>query len=289
MLFRMLRNVFSGGSPVPAPKTPRRADVADCLPPLTHPDQDAIPTFHTPFYWSLNIPQLEFAAKVDQLKPDVAPGFHSADNFITWGRNLSALSDQAFVRAWDTNVESNADRAIMWRRYVLACAAYHCVQLDGDFVECGAYSGVGMKTVMDYLGGTDFPRTFWGYDRFVHDASMANHAMNEHGPQLEARVRAKFADYPQVRIVSGSIPDTFQGQSPERIAYLHIDLNQAEAEIASLDHLFDRIVPGGILILDDYEWAGPYRSQKLAEDRWFEARRYRVMPLPTGQGLVIKR
>ena len=49
------------------------------------------------------------------------------------------------------------------------------------------------------------------------------------------------------------------------------------------------MVPGGILILDDYEWSGYYRQQKLAEDQWFEARRYRVMPLPTGQGLVIKR
>jgi O-methyltransferase len=53
--------------------------------------------------------------------------------------------------------------------------------------------------------------------------------------------------------------------------------------------LFDRIVPGGMLILDDYEWAGVYRIQKILEDRWFEAREYRVFPLPTGQGLVLKR
>lgn len=289
MIVRMLRNVFSGRSPLPAPAVDLREDAIPHLPPLTHPDKADIPTFHTPFFWSLRIPQLEFAAKVDQLKPDVEAGFHSADNFITWGRNLSALSDQVFVRAWDANCESNADRAILWRRYVLACAAYHCVQLEGDFVECGAYTGVGMKTVMDYLGGTSFPRTFWGYDRFVHDASMANQKMQDLGAGLEERVRAKFADYPQVNLVSGSIPESFDGQMPERIAYLHIDLNHAEPEIAALDHLFDRIVPGGMLILDDYEWAGVYRDQKLAEDRWFEARRYRVMPLPTGQGLVIKR
>jgi hypothetical protein len=43
-----------------------------------------------------------------------------------------------------------------------------------------------------------------------------------------------------------------------------------------------------MIILDDYEWFA-YRSQKLAEDPWFDERGYRVMPLPTGQGLVIKR
>jgi len=56
-----------------------------------------------------------------------------------------------------------------------------------------------------------------------------------------------------------------------------------------LDALFDRVVPGAMVILDDYEWAGVYRGQKLAEDPWFEAREYRVFPLPTGQGFVIKR
>lgn len=117
---------------------------------------------------------------------------------------------------------------------------------------------------------------------------MLHHAMPDHGPGLFDKVRGKFADYPQVQIVKGLIPESFEGNSPDRIAYMHIDLNQAPAEVAALDHLFHRMVPGGIVILDDYEWAA-YQQQKLAEDEWFDARGYRVMPLPTGQGLVIKR
>lgn len=219
----------------------------------------------------------------------VQPGHHFGDNLLTWGRNLSALDDAPFVEAWRTNIESPSDETILWRRYILACAAYHAVQLDGDFVECGAYTGVGVKTVIDYLGGTAFPKTFWAYDVFEHDDSMLNHAMPEHGPSLHARVLRKFEPYPQVRVVKGLIPQCFDGARPDRIAYLHIDLNQAPAEIAALDHLFDRMVPGGMLVLDDYEWSGAYRAQKLAEDVWFDARGYRVMPLPTGQGLVFKR
>ncbi len=56
-----------------------------------------------------------------------------------------------------------------------------------------------------------------------------------------------------------------------------------------LDVLFDRVVSGGMIILDDYEWAGIYRTQKIAEDSWFDERQYRVIPIPTGQGLLIKR
>ena len=292
-LSRILRRIF-GGNPANAPAcVPAAAssvgdDVTGLLPKLTTPAQDRLFNFFMPTFWGTSNPEAVSAAAKEIVSLG-SSGHHFADNFLTWGRNMSMLDDRPFVRAWESNIESPSDEAIVWRRYVLACAAYHCVQLDGDFVECGAYTGVGMKTVADYLGGPAFPKTFWGYDLFEHDPSMAHHSMPEHGEGLYARVQKKFSAYPQIRLIKGLIPEVFENDCPDRIAYLHIDLNQAPAEIAALDHLFDRMVPGGILILDDYEWSGFYRPQKLAEDQWFEARHYRVMPLPTGQGLVIKR
>jgi hypothetical protein len=257
------------------------------LPKLGNPAPDRVHAHVVPWFWGYRDAQA-VADGVSAINAQVEPGFHFADNLLTWGRNNSMLDDEAFVAAWRNNVESKSDEGIVWRRYILACAGYHCVQLDGDFVECGAYTGVGIKTVVDYLGGTEFPKTFWGYDLFEHAPHMAHHAMPEHGPDLEARVRAKFTDYPQVRVVRGSIPEVFSGHSPSRIAYLHIDLNEAPAEVASLEALFDRVVAAGLVILDDYDCAA-YRSQKIAEDAWFDARGYRVFPLPTGQGIVIKR
>jgi hypothetical protein len=263
-------------------------DVSSQLPVRTEPAPDRVSSFFFPVFWGSSDPK-QVTEKMQSTADLVSPACHFADNLLTWGRNLSMFDDAAFVRAWRDNAESDADHAIVWRRYVLACAAYHCVQLDGDFVECGAYTGVGIKTVVDYLGGTAFPKTFWGYDVFEHEPSMLNHPMPEHGTALYERVCRKFQSYPQVRLLKGLIPEVFAFGCPERISYLHIDLNQAPAEVASLDHLFDKMVPGGILILDDYEWAGVYRAQKLAEDDWFEKRRYRVIPLPTGQGILCKR
>lgn len=263
-------------------------NAAQLLPKQSAPNPDRVPNFFLPlFWWTTDANKVEETMKSTTAL--LSPGYHFADNLLTWGRNMSMLDDAPFVAAWQANVESASDRAIVWRRYVLACAAYHCVQLDGDFVECGTATGVGVKTIVDYLGGPAFPKPFWGYDLFEYDASTVDPGMPDHGPGAYERVCAKFASYPQVRMVKGLIPEAFATACPDKIAYLHIDLNQAAAEIASLEHLFDRMVPGGILVLDDYEWAGIYRGQKLAEDIWFEARKYRVMPLPTGQGIVIKR
>lgn len=294
ILFDIVKKIFSarpqGASPDGKTSSLNggHVDVSALLPPLTAPDGDLVPSFFAPVFWSSSNPEALTAAAKELVK--VADGgYHFADNFLTWGRNISALSDRPFVQAWEANRESAADEAIVWRRYVLACAAYHCVQLEGDFVECGAYTGVGIKTVVDYLGGAAFPKTFWGFDMFEHEPSMPHYTMPDHGADLYQRVQDKFAEYPQVQLIKGMIPQVFETHCPERIAYLHIDLNQAPDELAALEHLFDRMTPGGILILDDYEWSGRYRPQKLAEDKWFDARRYRVMPLPTGQGLVIKR
>jgi len=258
------------------------------LPRLSNAPPNEVKNFFNPVFWATKDEGL-VGDLMKVLALRVAPGVHFADNLFTWARNLSMLDDEAFVKAWQSNAESQSDHAIVWRRYVLACAAYHCVQLDGDFVECGSYTGVSVKTIVDYLGGVAFPKNFWAYDLFEHHKGMQHHAMPEHGPGLFDKVKNKFAAYPQVKIVKGRIPDVFVQQSPQRICYLHIDLNEAPSEIAALEALFDRIVPAGFVILDDYEWAGVYRGQKLAEDPWFESRGYRVMPLPTGQGLVIKR
>jgi O-methyltransferase len=274
----LLRTLFRGRRSG-EPSKPTASSAPPYLPKYSTPDKSLVSSFFFPMFWGT----------ADDKSEKLADGVYFGDNLLTWARNLSMLDDGPFVAAWKDNVENNADKAIVWRRYVLACAAYHCVQLEGDFVECGAYTGVGVKTVVDYLGGPAFPKTFWCYDLFEHDDTMLNHAMPGHGEGLYERVRKKFARYPQVRILKGRIPEVFADGCPERIAYLHIDLNQAPAEVASLEHLFDRVVPGGIVILDDYEWSGGYRAQKLAEDAWFDKRQYRVMPLPTGQGLVIKR
>lgn len=210
------------------------------------------------------------------------------DNLFTWARNNSPLEDVPFRNSWEVNLTNKADEAIVWRRYITACAAYHCLHLDGDFAEFGVYTGTGIKTVVDYLGGVKFPKTFWGYDYFDSNPD-GDLDFKDNDKNFFKFVQNRFKNYPQVKLIKGFVPDSFQLGMPDSLAYMHIDMNNHKGELAVLDALFDRVVSGGIIILDDYEWSGRYREQKQKEDQWFDKKQYRIFPLPTGQGLIIKR
>lgn len=258
------------------------------LPPTLDPvDPNQIISFKSHKYWGVSDPQ-RFQALLDEAISLVGHGSFLGDNLFTWLRNNSALEDQVFRKAWEKNIQNSADEAIVWRRYILACAAFHCLHIEGDFVECGVYIGTGIKTVIDYLGATQFPKTFWGYDTFDYHP-VPGHTFPGQNEGSYEKILERFSDYPQVKLIKGLLPKSFEGNTPEKISYLHIDLNNVETELAVLEALFEKVSSGGVIILDDYEWAGVYRPQKIGESNWFDKLHYRVFPLPTGQGLVLKR
>lgn len=221
---------------------------------------------------------------IHQIKPH---GIFTGDNLFTFGRNLSFLDDAEFMAAFGKHVETSVEKATIWRIHVLCWAARNGMRLEGDFVECACYKGTSARIVCDYLDFGNSGKQYYLYDLFEHDAGMDHHAMPEHSADLFGWVKQRFTDLPNVHVTQGAVPEILHQIAPEKIAFLHLDINSAAAEIGALELLFDRIVPGGMIILDDYGWLG-YRAQKEAEDPFFEARGCRVLELPTGQGMVIK-
>lgn len=211
-------------------------------------------------------------------------GVLSSDALIVWHRNLGFLDDRAFLEAWNKHATAQHERGIIWRTAVLVWAARQARRREGGFVECGCYAGTSMRIVMDVVDLSD--REVFLYDLFEHDPSMAHHAMPEHGPDLFGRVTARFAAEPNVSVIRGFVPDSFAQGVPDKIAFAHIDMNNAPAEIAALEALESRLVPGAVILLDDFGQLY-YSAQHLAEREWFARRGVHVLEIPTGQGLVI--
>ncbi len=75
--------------------------------------------------------------------------------------------------------------------------------------------------------------------------------------------------------------------SSEKVCYLSLDMNIPQPEIAAAEYFWDKLVPGAVILLDDYNWP-KCKDQKAAFDDF--AKRYgtTVLSMPTGQGLMIK-
>jgi O-methyltransferase len=189
--------------------------------------------------------------------------------------------------------DSHWDQA--WRTYVCCWAADQAKQLDGDFIECGVNTGISSRAVVEYVGFSNLNKTFWLLDTYcglvedlLTDNERASSAGSHHNyDDCYEQVKNTFGPFKNVRIVRGIIPDTLVEVLSDKIAYLSIDMNCVGPEIAAAEYFWDRIIPGGIVVLDDYGWAA-HKEQKKAFDEFASRKRISILSMPTGQGLIVK-
>jgi O-methyltransferase len=62
------------------------------------------------------------------------------------------------------------------------------------------------------------------------------------------------------------VEETIPENAPESIALLRLDTDWYESTRHELEHLFPRLSPGGVLIIDDY---GHWQGCKRAVDEYF--------------------
>lgn len=243
----------------------------------------------------------------------VRHGFGKDHSNLFWGDRLMSLDKSAgffenaeFQNAWHANKQWHRyDQydgldGIAWRLHTLEWAAKCALSLpSGDFVECGVFRGDMSAFVFAVCGLAHSGRTLYLFDSFEGidpDRATAEESRDHidtanrvyRQGDLYQHVTDRFAGGNNVVITQGFLPESLDGVDLGEIAWLHLDLNAAGPEVQTLERLFDKVVPGGTIILDDYGWA-LLRPQKDAHDKFFESRGYRVLELPTGQGLVTKR
>jgi O-methyltransferase len=215
----------------------------------------------------------------------------AVDNVILFDRTLGFLKDKKFADACERNARNDQEHSLVLRLNTLTWAASEALRVPGDFVECGVWRGYCSAVIADYLDFGRVPKTFYLYDTFdgipsQYDAEKHD-APGYHEAGLYESVVDRFARFPNVKVVRGIVPDSFAQAAPERIAFLHLDMNSSKSEIAALEVLFERVSPGGFVVFDDYGWSG-YSAQQVAEDAFMRERGHSILELPTGQGLLIK-
>lgn len=135
--------------------------------------------------------------------------------------------------------------------------------LPGVAVECGVARGdsLALLKILSIAEGKNRP--IIGYDTFEglpEPAAFERGVRGQFGHSKAAVVQFfKDRQVPMdgITLVRGDIRDTLKDFESD-IAFLHIDLDLYEGYKAALSYLWDKVVPGGIVLFDDYgyDWAG---------------------------------
>lgn len=187
-------------------------------------------------------------------------------------------------------------RSFMWRHYIVFWSARYAAQFTKStkkiLVECGVCDGLTAYYAMSAMG--DIPFRSFLYDAWtaMKDENLVESEKNMTGDYAYLSLdntKRNLLDFEQESIfIKGFIPDSFDtAEKPNQVSWLHIDLNSSMATTAVLAEMYDRILSGGVVLLDDYSWR-EYEDTKIAVDKFFSDKKGILLPLPTGQAIFFK-
>jgi O-methyltransferase len=168
--------------------------------------------------------------------------------------------------------------------------------IPGAFAECGVWRGGSILTMIETLNGLGVDDrdihlfdTFEGMTRPTeHDVSTFDEQAlgtweqaERHGdrawPEVfgeqafdveSVRALLSRSGYPveRLHVSQGDVLETIPAQAPESLALLRLDTDWYESTRHELEHLYPRLRPGGVLIIDDY---GHWQGCRRAVDEYF--------------------
>lgn len=233
----------------------------------------------------------KFRQGIDLIKQSLFDGgatFFCSDNVITWNKNLSFLRDDFFISILQNDENTVTEKSIIWRTYILLYFAEFASQVEGDFLELGCHTGYTASQVVKKIKFKELSKKYYLYDLFKwEEGDEHTHFEGHDNPQMYEEVKARFLEFDFVKVIRGSVPESFGDGFPEKIAFAHLDMNHPAPESGALNAVLPRLSKGGVVILDDYGWWG-YSAQKIALDPIIKEHGLTVLELPTGQALILK-
>lgn len=227
---------------------------------------------------------------------------YAQDNLFTYNQ-APFLDDPKFTKAYTKGKATDKDRFLKgvdleWRIHTLCWAAEYAQHLQGDFLEFGVRTGFFSSSIIDYTSFAYQERQFILIDSFcgvIPDLLSEDEFSRErHGikpdqlwDEVYQDVIDQYAMIDNVKVIKGVVPEVLERLELDKVAFVSLDLNSALPEKAVLDFIWDKLVPGGIIVLDDYGYTG-FEEQQKVHDEFAQTHGTSVFCLPTCQGLIIK-
>ena len=211
----------------------------------------------------------------------------------------------------DLNIKFNVDLDKKWdyeNGYFLTCDTSRIgkfinqlkiyeqiVDLPGDILEFGVYKGASIVRLLSFRDLLETPasRRIFGFDAFGEfpnelekeaDRDFVKKFEDEGGlgiskVDLEKLLKLKgIVNYELIEgDINATLPSFIESHPELRVSLLHIDVDVYEPSKLILELLWDRIVQGGIIMLDDY---GTVMGETLAVEECFKGKKVKLSKFP---------
>jgi O-methyltransferase len=153
---------------------------------------------------------------------------------------------------------------------ILVAQLERVLALEGRVAECGCFRGLSSYLLCSLLrrqapaysgAGYEIYDSFEGLsepaeqDKGATDAQVvAANRLGQFAYPLTA-VRQSLAAFPDITYRPGWIPDGFP-HDDARYRFVHVDVDLYQPTRASFEYFWPRLVPGGVMVCDDYNWPG---------------------------------
>lgn len=165
--------------------------------------------------------------------------------------------------------------------------------LEGDILECGVWLGGSMMLAAKMLSASkSTERGLYLFDTFeglpepdsAEDVDLWGNKAVDGWQQRKIDSESSYwaratydevqknmisTSYPEgkIHLVKGLVENTLPDNAPEKLAILRLDTDWYSSTIHEMEHLYPRLVQGGVLIIDDY---GHFQGARKAVDEYFE-------------------
>jgi hypothetical protein len=225
---------------------------------------------------------------------EIAGDFLKANQMLITKVMQGEIKLSQFSKTKDIKMQLNR---LMWRHYIVFWSSRYASQWTNcsikNLVECGVCDGLTVYFAMSAMTGRNRYKTFL-YDAW--EGMISKYLLESEMEIVGAysylnidNTKRNLAEFKEdVTFIKGIIPESFKtADNPTELVWLHIDLNSALPTIAALQLFYEKLLPGGIVLFDDYCWPESYDT-KLAIDRFILSKRGILLPLPTGQAIFFK-
>jgi hypothetical protein len=202
---------------------------------------------------------------------------------MTTARATQEARDALEIRGQRASAIWNAENAYYWfsdpARLGKALAQYELYRtvtgLPGAVVELGVYKATSLVRLATFraLLETETARRIIAFDAFgsfpregvalESDRAFIERFEGAGGEGLsveEVRAILDAKPFGNVELVPGNVLETLprrlEAEPALRIALLHLDMDVKEPTAAALELMWDRVVPGGVVMIDDYGAVG---------------------------------